>query len=448
MAVASAPSRPEDPPVVAVDATRLARVAQWSDHYGATAAEVAERLRPPAPEPVTIGNGELAADISLGDLLTTEGTTTFTLRLAPPAGPPVNAVFGPVTSDQRTYRAEVTGCDDGCRLASISVSNVEPTDEDVFGLPAARIDLTLHDLRLDGDPVGPAGWLAAEGGWRHPERGLFTGRLGVEILADGLRLTLPGSEPDLGYLLLAVDVPYPLPVALAGRLPEGELLTSVDNQLIRVAPQVSLAGVPGAGPTGILMDLEYAERLAAEPGEVLDPQVWLTEDAPASVVDRLRDQGLVIAGDQTLAEIRAAGDDSGAALALRFFLVAAGLAVLVGLGALALVTAVDRAGWRAMVRQLRAQGMAERTTTVAALWSYGGIVVAGVVAGVFAAGAAWLATGERMPFGVDPTALRYWPQWSVLLGTWAGVAVLLLAGAAAGAWWQRGSGRGAQEVGG
>jgi hypothetical protein len=448
MAVVSAPSRPDDPPVVAVDATRLELVARWSDHYGAGVAEVAELLRPPAAEPVMVADGELAVDLTLGEPLTTEGTTTVTLRLSPPAGPPVAAVFGPLTSDQQTYRAQVTGCGDGCRLAGLSAATTDPGSEDWSGVPRTRIEAILHELRLDGEPVGPAGWLADEGRWRTPERGALTGQLAAEVVSSGLEVSRPDAEPGVDYPLLAVDVPYPLPVAVAGRLPDGELLTSIDNQLIRVVPGLPLAGVPGAGPAGVLMDLEYADRLAIEPGEALEPQVWLTEDAPPTVVDRLRDEGLVILGEQTLAEVRATGDDSGAALALRFFLAAAGLAVLVGLGALVLVVAIDRADWRATVRQLRAQGMAERTTTLAGLWSYGGIVVAAVIAGVFAAGAAWIATGERMPLGVEPTALVYWPQWSFLLAAWGVAVVLLLVAAAAGAWWQRGSGRGAQEVGG
>jgi putative ABC transport system permease protein len=182
---------------------------------------------------------------------------------------------------------------------------------------------------------------------------------------------------------------------------------------------------------GMLMDLEYAERLAAQPGVAPEGQVWLTGDTPPEVVDRLRDQGLVIIDDQSVDSVQAASDNSGAALALRFYVLAAGMAVLVGLGALVLVTAVDRRTWRRSLRELHSQGLAERTTTAAALWSYGGMVVAGAVAGGLAAVAAWLATGQRLPFGVEESALVYWPQWTVAAGAWSVVVLVLLAAAVA-----------------
>jgi putative ABC transport system permease protein len=227
-------------------------------------------------------------------------------------------------------------------------------------------------------------------------------------------------------------VPYPVPVVGAGNLPE--LVTGIDNELIRIERRAALTGIPGAGAAGMLMDLEYAERLALEPGAASEPRVWLTGDAPPEIVDRLREQGLVITADRNADDARAASDEGGAALALRFYLLAAGMAVLVGLGALLLVTAVDRRTWRKALRELYSQGLAERTTTAAALWSYGGMVIAGAVAGGLAAGAAWLGTGRRLPFGVDETALTLWPQWTVVIGAWlAVVAVLLAAAVVAGA---------------
>ncbi|HEY8472310.1 MAG TPA: FtsX-like permease family protein [Natronosporangium sp.] len=448
MAVVIASGRSEDPPVVAVDATRLAEVALWPAQTGAGCepdqprcrgtdpAAVAEALRPPAPEPVVVRNGELVAELGLSEL-TPERTVILSLLLSPPAGIPQVVSFGPVGSDQSTYRAEVTGCPDGCRLTGVAIaSNQLPPDEGIGEAPS-RIDVRLRGLSQAGAPVGPTGWLADQRRWRQPERGRIGEFAQVAVGEAGVSFAQNGVEVGVSYPALAVDVPYPLPVAVAGDLPDGELVTSIDHQLIRVAPQVRLAGVPGAGAHGVLMDLEYADRLATDPGIASQPQVWLAPDAPPQVIDALHAQGLVVSDDRTLADVQAAGEGSGAALALRYFLLAAGLAVLVGLVALGLVVTVDRRTWRRALRRLRAHGLAERTVSAADLWSYGGVVLVGAVTGLLAAGAAWVATGARLPLGVDETVLEFRPEWRAVAPVWLVVVALLLAAAVVAARWRR-----------
>jgi hypothetical protein len=443
MAVASAPGgNPGDPSVLAVDTTRLAAVSLWAGWYGDRGpAEIAELLRPPAPEPVLVTDGELTAELS-PDATTEDGTTSVSLLLAPVAGgPPIEARFGPASADQEAYEATVTGCPDGCRVTGLTVSTTAVGDEFLgTATRAAQVGVTLYGLHQAGREVGPAGWLTDPARWRSPEEGLPTDHLRAGFDADGLRLSKQEPAADRAYELFTVDAPFPLPVVVAGALPDRERLVGLDNRQLPIAPQAALAGLPGVDEIGALVDLEYAERLAAEPGGARSPRVWLAADTPAEVVDRLVEQGLVITGDRTVDQLRQATDESGAALALRFYLLAGAVAVLVGLGALALVTAVDRRTWRRGLQELRAQGLAERTTIAAALWSYGGMVVAGGVAGAFAAAVAWLAAGELLPLGVNEQALPDWPQWTQALALWTAAVAVLLAAAAVGAWWQRRAG--------
>ncbi|MEQ4208494.1 hypothetical protein [Actinopolymorpha sp. B9G3] len=428
----------DDPPVVAVDSTRLARVALWSEHYGAVdPAKIAASLRPPAPDPTMVGDGDLTADLR-PDPFTKDESLTVTVRLLSPSGDREVATFGPVTADQREYTDEIAGCEDGCRLTGVTATT---NDEDV-----RRFGVTLGSLRQDGRDVLTSQQLADDSRWRAPEGALVTEQLWANGAADGLLLSQPDPWPDTEYELLAVDVPYPLPAVTAGQLP-GKLLTNVDNQPVRFDAKANLDGLPGVGTTGALVDLEYAERLARDPGMAGYPQVWLTADAPASVVDRLREEGLVITGDRTVASIQASIDRSGAALALQSYQLGAGVTVLVGLGALALIVVVDRRTWSPGMRALRAQGTAERTTTGAALWSYGGIVVTSAVTGMLAAAGAWFAAGERLPLGVDEALLTDWPRWAPVAVAELLVVAVLFAGVAAGGWWQRHVIRRQQEVG-
>lgn len=436
----------DDPPRLAVDTPRLP-VALWSDRYGADLAEVAARLRPAAPEPVQVRDGEVVAELGLSPAVA-DRTLTMSLVLAPPAGGlPVVAEFGPVAADQPSYRAEVSRCRGGCRLVAVTV--VETARDPAHQLHlTGRDGILLRGVHQRGREVLPAGWLTDPDRWRHPERSQSGGPLTVVPGADGLLLAPPSSARlDLEYSVLPVAAPYPLPVVSTVRLPRGPLLSGIDGALTRVAPQARLAGLPGLTGPGVMMDLEYADRLSVQAGPDSTAQVWLARDAPDRIVDRLRDHGLVITGAENLTDVHASLDRGGAALALRFHLLAGGLAVVPALAALALVVAVDRGTWGRALRALRVQGLRARTSTRAALWSYGGLVLAGAVAGALVAAAAWLATGDRMPFGLDQVVLTAWPRWVPVLPPWTVAVALLLAGAVAGAGWLGGR-RGTREVGG
>ena len=356
MAVAAVPGSSGDPEALAVDATRLQAVAAWRQGGGGPeAAEVADWLRPPARDPVMIHDGGLIAELSPG-LPTSDGLAELIFTLAPVTGSqPVELTFGPITYGQREYRVSVSGCPEGCRLAGAAL--VAPSLEGYLD----RLSVVVHSLEQGGAQVGPPGWLTERDRWRPPERRQGLDHLQVAPVAEGLSLWQSTPLPTLRYEALAMDVPYPLPIVVAGDLPPESLLPGVDRQPIQVVSRAELSGLPGVGAPGVLLDLEYVERLAVAPGAAESPRVWLAADAPASVVDELREQGLVIIGERSVADLQAALKGTGPALALRFHVLGAGAAILVGFAALALVGAVDRRTWSPALRRLRGQGVARRT---------------------------------------------------------------------------------------
>lgn len=421
MAAVAAPRSPDNPPVLAVDSTRFDQVALWSEQYSELEpAHVARLLRPPTAEPAVVSDGELAMDLSLATYM--REMLTVSVLLASPAGDPATARFGPIVHGQGTYRAEVNGCPEGCRLTGLIVSA-----DGTAGIGG----VTLRGLRQEGKRVLPRERLTAPGWWRSPQEGSAGDELRAQATGEGLLLTMPRPQSADGYVL-AVDGPYPLPVVTAGEH-AAELLTNLDEELVRFDPQASLDGLPGVGSTGMLMDLEYAERLTAEPGAAASPQVWLAEDTPDNIVERLRDQGLVIAEDRSVDDLQASAEVTSAAIALRFSWLTVAMAVLVGLGALLMVLAVDRRTWSRGLAALRTQGLSRRTATGAAVWSYCGIVAAGVAAGLVAGAAAWVAAGARLTLGVDNSLLPDWPRWAPVLIPWMLVIVVLLTAAVGGA---------------
>lgn len=435
MAVVAVPPYPGDPETLAVDSARLAAVARWADGSdAAAAARIAEWLRPAAPEPVVVTDGELVAELT-PDLRGTAGVAVLALRLIPTGGDlPVEVEFGPVTSERREYTATVSGCSEGCRLAAAVLKLAPGVDPGYLD----RMGVVLSSLRQDGADVGPPDWLADVSRWRNPEQGLTLDQPRAAVVDHGLALYKGGPEPGVEYEMYFVDAPYPLPVFATGALARGNLLVGIDGSTIRVTPQHGDVRLPGVGQPGALVDLEYAERLAAAPGLTETLRVWLAEDAPPEVVERLRGQGLVITGERNADTLRAELEQAGTAQALRYHLLAAGMAVVVGFAALILVSMVDRRTWAPALNRLRSQGLSGRTATAAALWSYGGVVIAGALAGVPAVLVAWLVTGERIPFGVDPALLPAWPRWTQVAVAGAAVVAALIMAAAGLAWWQRG----------
>ncbi|NED99838.1 hypothetical protein [Phytoactinopolyspora halotolerans] len=450
MAAVVAPAAAGDPPMLAVDSTRLGEVALWSDEYGELDAdEVARLLRPPPPrEPLTVLDGELTAEFTPGPY-TDDGAVTAALLLVPPAGDAVVAGFEPITAGRQRYQVAVDGCAAGCRLGGLVFIRVVAAD-------VVLHDVTLHSLHQAGRPVIPDDRLVAEAWHGSEESEQFTQPVTAETTADGLRVSIRGEQPEDGYVLRPLDVPYPLPAVAtadiadaagaAGRVgsldvrpaaepgADGMVVPGIDGRAVRIDVRSTVAALPGIGVRGTLIDLEYAIRSASWPGPATAPQVWLTADAPAEVLDRLRETGLAIDDVRTLEGVRSVAESTGSALALRFHLLATGVVVLVALGALASVVAVDRRTWRPGLRSLRVQGASRRTATSMACWLYGTIVATSVVAGLVAAGVAWLVTGARLPLGVDEALLAAWPEWYRVAEPLAWLTLVLLVAAATGAW--------------
>ena len=61
--------------------------------------------------------------------------------------------------------------------------------------------------------------------------------------------------------------------------------------------------LPRVGADGVLVDLEYLDRLAREVALVRIAEVWLGPRAPADALDRLRAAGLVLGTERSLADM-------------------------------------------------------------------------------------------------------------------------------------------------
>jgi hypothetical protein len=423
MAVAIVPKQnAADPPMLAVDSTRLARVAVWQPEYGRlSATQVAARLRPPAPDPVVLRGDAIGVELT-ARRLDPEAPLRLFVDLVPLEGAPTEVVpLGDLVAGRHRYASPVV-CRDGCRLAGLEVTKPSGGSFDA--------SVVLHAL-YQGDPaVAVPVDLVHSGHWRAPvpEEG---GTAPVLTPGpDGLAVDMHDAGSGLDGRFLPVDVAFPLPVVSAGR-PVRDQLGALDGTVQPVAPAGTVAILPRLGTFGAVVDLEYADRAARDSGTAIDPQVWLTADAPPGLTDRLRQAGLSIADDQSDSDRVRYLSRQGPGSGLRFHLIAAVLAIAVALAGLTSIAVVDRPGTRHLMA-LRVQGVPGRVLSAAFRRGYLGMAVAALVLGPVAAAAAWLATGGRIPLfadGVRILAPPAWPRWPVPAIAWAATGLLLLGAA-------------------
>jgi hypothetical protein len=306
--------------VLLVDSPRLAAVAKWHSAYGVpTAADAARVLRgeDKVPTPIRVTGTTVEVDLSQdpgppsGSRV--ERRPYLQLLLAGEHGRRIVARAGPLTTGRQTVRVPVPGCAQPphCRLVSIAYVGTANGVTYLSMLPGAT--LTLHRLDQSGPstpqtPVLDTAVLADRARWR-PTAGSTPPSL-VFSPADagaGLRLRV-NSDLGLGQRrddgLYPMDTPARLAVLRAGPYqldafagdPRMELFeTTVPVEVAATAPLL-----PRLGERGSLADLEYADRLGADFGGAESMQVWLTRDAPPSLLTRLTEQGIVLGGDQTL----------------------------------------------------------------------------------------------------------------------------------------------------
>jgi len=236
----------------------------------------------------------------------------------------------------------------------------------------------------------------------------------------------------------------PVPVVATGGLASDGSLESLDGSPVPATVVTPVAMLPRLGASGVLVDLEYLERTDLFAPRRDQGEVWLGPAAPADAAERLRKAGLAVSGVTGVeASLRALGRQ-GTTLALQFHLAAALFGIALALGGLGLVATVDRRRRAEDLSALRRQGLSRRAVDQAALWGYLSIVLIAAVAGLLAAGVAWLVSGDHLPVFTDSLdAVRppRWPGATVLL-PWAGAGAVMVVGSVVAAWALRRAARG------
>ena len=417
-----------NPPILALDSSRLAAVARWRPEFGpvdALPAAVAEGRSPALP---LITSDRIELRLRNGRPLPALLTVTMQHEKD---GSTVEAQFENVPTGEQTVTARVPACATapGCRFVRFQLAT--PITETGRPTPGPIVVEGLRQLGPDRTIIGPE-QLGDVRRW-------FTDITGVSLeltMKDG-RLSMTAGDARgqaAGDRVYAAEVPRPLPVVLAGPPPAEWRFDDPSSPRFGASetPVTVVAGtgvLPGLGNAGMMVDLDAARRTASDANLVGDYQVWLAPGAPGGVLDRLRAAGLTITSDRTVAGREEQLAAQGGVAAARFGLLTVVIALLLAAGAVAVTAAADRESYARQLRALRVQGLTERNAVSAGRLGIAALVVAGLVAGVLAA--------QLVVPIVDLTAPAFGDGWRVVpppgplapvaLGAAALVAALTLA---------------------
>ncbi|MGC5307420.1 FtsX-like permease family protein [Micromonospora zamorensis] len=403
-------------PLLAVDSDRLATVAAPHPSYGVPLADVARGIRPAAPgTPVQLRGQQLimAASADFDAEIFAGNRVRLAITISARNGTRVVLARDDIKPGQREYDLQVPECAQDCRIAKIEV------DAPVV---ARRLKVQFEELRVAEGEGGSetvvltGAQLADPQRWRllDPDDTFLNAASGTKA---GLVLEISENRRAAPAGVAVVDAPFPLPVyltrskgtALGGSHPYDGVDGTPTNGSVR-----GLADrLPRLGGSGLIVDLEYADRLAVA-SQNGNEEVWLARSAPADVLDRLRAQGLVVRGEKTISQVREDFDRQGAALALRFNMFAALAGVLIGAAGLVVTASAEQRARVAMLVALRRQGLSPR----AVRGGYGWPVVFAVGSGAVVTLLIWLLTrgGQRLfSDGRSPVPLPEWPDLGRLL---------------------------------
>jgi hypothetical protein len=337
---------PGAPPVVAVDAGRLHAVA------GVDGAA----LHPPAPEPLRFTGTALALRAG-GD-----GGRVRVLLAAEGTGEQSVAEFGPLSAGTERYTAVAPGCANGCRVEAVETAG------SAGSAGSDRGPVELRELDADNRTVIPGAVFADPARWRTT---VAQASAGIQVGQGDGRLRIADAESrsqrPVDSRLYVVDAPVPLPALAAGGAAASDRhdlpAASMFGASVPLDPRPA-ALVPRGGGSGLLVDLEYAGRIAAVAvGAVPSAEraeVWLAPGAGDAVIARLRAAGLDITGSDTAA---AAADRAGRlapAVTALGDLAGAGIVLLLAAVAAFVVAAVDRGDRDTELTALRRQGVDRR----------------------------------------------------------------------------------------
>lgn len=393
-------------PLLALDTTRMTGIAAWRPDYSALSQkQIIASLRPRTAPPVLLTGQEVRLDITLTKVVPANDLVAATITVSDPEHRESVLDLGTLRPGRGRYRAALSpDCVRGCRVIRIAVAPLHPapvpvyvdgTQQPVRG-PSPEIDVQVHGMDVADTASGP--WRPVDAGlgdagrWR--ARGDHVGTLGVASAGGSLEVSFAPLPSDDRWPSVDVDdVPDHVPAVLGpqtasvypGKTAADASTTGLDGQPVALNGSVKALTLPQFDRIGAMVDLTLAQRAMTQTALAgARYQVWLAPAAPAGLTARLEAQGLHVVATERAATNLAALNRTGPAFADNLFVIAAGAATILAIGATVLGGLVTARRRSYELAALEAVGVAPRTLRWATAAEQGLLLAVGLVLGVLA----------------------------------------------------------------
>lgn len=444
VAILADPGRPLAERRLAVDARRLAEVAEWDPSWSRTnVVELARALRGQTTTAVSFRARQL--QIGLRDAhLKAAAPVRLVAHLVTASGREVTAFFGVLRPGPGLYQATATQCASGCQLEDLALDRwLQPMN--------VRGGFTLASISADGRPVDAE--LSGPGRWR-PGLALEPGSVEGPAVTlkpgdSGLRVNIATKSETQPITLTTSDVSAVIPAVITGgganeKYGDPGPIHAYDGHPGQLDPVIVGAGfdgqeqplelvatantLPRLGSSGVALDLEDVIRNGSNPVNAVKLEVWASNPVGAPLAREFEKRGLHLGGPSTVAERRAQLATTPDAVTLNLYLLCAFAAVILavtGLGALVL-TDIRRRSYE--LAALRVAGVDVRTLRRAVAWETYAIL-APAIPGTALAGwaASRLASLEQNGFGAGLQSAGLGSHWATFLTVAGGAFALLVA---------------------
>ncbi|MGC2486532.1 MAG: FtsX-like permease family protein [Acidimicrobiales bacterium] len=342
MAVANYSSSTGD--LMAVDSSRLARVAYWETSLSRLSlAQLARKISPSIPNGVVFNGTKLrlTLDVAAGTPDIELGVNLYdqTYQASP------STYIGPITSGTHTYTLSLSGCADVCRLISLAPnwknSNTSYSPSVSFALTGVSVE---NNGAWRAVPFGAG----KKGAWSAEPSSVQI----ASPAATAVTFDIPGAQLALqGLLLNVVDLPPALPAIVTGGAASsdappspsanGDIDIDLGGGLLPAHPVAIVSTLPLLGSNGVIADYALAERAATSSEDIRTFQVWLTPGASPAILQRLQRDGVMIGTITTTASRLNVLNHAGVALAYAVALLVTPIAGVLAICTVAFIIITD-----------------------------------------------------------------------------------------------------------
>ncbi len=364
-AMAAVVETSSDGTTLAVDSSRIAKVASWPPGLGAGGAHDVERHLVPSGLALPVQVAGHAIALSIDSTIYASPRPQLSVDLFDEGfQTPQQVVLGTLVPGDSTYEASIEGlCPSGCRLGDLAITWAPPI---AVTTPSGSAQLTISSVSELSDT---AVWAPVRAGLDDVAR--WTSRTGGAQLSSspkGLTANVSLNAFGVPVTIAPADVPSALPTVVTPGSSPGGLggggtlaLVGLDGATVTGRSVGEVPALPRVGSAASLVDLGLADRFLSGPSVDVATEIWLAGNAPPSLMSRLSQRGISLVSVDSAVADEHASIRGGVNLAYTLFLLAAVASGALAVGVTGFAVAAGARRRAAELSAMRAVGLGARS---------------------------------------------------------------------------------------